>query len=140
MHSKKHTNTIADMDFEQLKSGLMASDFKSIEEVLLQLDKSLTLRTYLGGYTLSTADEEVWTSLRANNVAVAIVRRSSMPHVSRWFNYLEAVHPEIQTEFSAAQARAKHERAAASRAGGNYNIGLKGTKNGVVTRFPPEPS
>lgn len=131
---------MAGMNPDQLKSGLLASDFKSIEEVLLQLDKSLTLRTYLGGYTLSSADEEVWTALRANNVAVAIVRRGSMQHVSRWYNYLEAVHPEIQTEFSAAQARAKNERAAASRAGGNYNIGLKGTENGVVTRFPPEPS
>lgn len=133
-------NIMGTINPKQLVLGLSSSDFKPIEGTLLQLDRGLTLRTYLDGYTLSPADKEVWCAIRANNVAIAILRRGSMPHALRWFNYLESVHPEIQTEFRAVQARAKDERAAASKAGGNYNIGLKDTEHGVVTRFPPEPS
>jgi glutamyl-tRNA synthetase len=58
--------------------------------------------------------------------------------VARWFSSIEASHPEIQGDIKAAQAKEKEKRAAASKAGGNYNIGLKSTENGVVTRFPPE--
>lgn len=125
---------------EQLKSDLSSTDFKSVEALLGQLDKDLTLRTYLQGYALSPADEQVWRAIRANSMASAIARRGDLSHLSRWLNYLEIAHPEIQTELSASQNRAQDKRAAASRAGGNYNIGLKGTENGVVTRFPPEPS
>ncbi|KAI3399301.1 hypothetical protein diail_7256 [Diaporthe ilicicola] len=108
----------------------------------LDLDKGLTLRTYVRGYSLSPADKEIWRAVRANKVAVATVRRGSVPHVLRWLTYLESVHPEIQTHFKASQERARNERAAASRIGGSYNVGPKGTEteNGVVTRFPPEPS
>lgn len=35
---------------------------------------------------------------------------------------------------------ARQRKAAASATGASYNIGLKNTENGVVTRFPPEPS
>lgn len=128
------------VNLEQLKSELSASDFRSVEALLRQIDKDLTLRTYLLGYTLSPADEHVWRAIRANGMASAIVGRGNLPHLLRWFNYLETAHPEIQTELSASQGRARDKGAAACRAGGNYNIGLTGTENGVVTRFPPEPS
>jgi glutamyl-tRNA synthetase len=60
--------------------------------------------------------------------------------VAHWSSFIEASHPEIQGDIKAAQSKEKEKRAAASKAGGNYNIGLKNTENGVVTRFPPEPS
>lgn len=62
-------------NLEQLKSELSASDFRSVEALLRQIDKDLTLRTYLLGYTLSPADEQVWRAIRASNMASAIVRR-----------------------------------------------------------------
>jgi len=119
---------------------LSTPDFKAVEAVLLELEQHLTLRTYLDGYQLSSADNDVWTSLRANKVANGIVRGGYRTNVARWFSFIEARHPEIQGASKAAQAKEREQRAAASKAGGNYNIGLKNTEKGVVTRFPPEPS
>lgn len=120
--------------------SLSSPDFKAVEVVLLQLEQHLTLRTYLDGYRLSSADTEIWTALRTSKVASGIVRKGSLTNVARWSSFIEASHPEIQAEIKATQAKQKEKRAAASKAGGNYNIGLKNTENGVVTRFPPEPS
>ncbi|KAK4243113.1 tRNA synthetases class I, catalytic domain-containing protein [Corynascus novoguineensis] len=120
--------------------GLTTPDFKTVEAILLELEQYLTLRTYLEGYQLSSADKDVWTALRTNRVANGFLRKGSLTNVARWFSFIETTHPEIQGEIKAAQAKGKEKRAAASKAGGNYNIGLKNTENGVVTRFPPEPS
>ncbi|KAK3902187.1 hypothetical protein C8A05DRAFT_34126 [Staphylotrichum tortipilum] len=106
--------------------------FKAIEAVLLEIEQYLTLRTYLEGYELSSADSDIWTALRTNKVANGIVRMGSMANVARWFSFIEASHPEIQGEIQAAQAKEKEKRAAASKAGSNYNIGLKNTENGVA--------
>lgn len=124
----------------ELAPSLSTPDFKAVEAILLELDQYLALRTYLGGYQLSAADKDIWIALRTNKVANGIVRKGSLTNVVRWFSFVEASHPEIQVEIKAADAKAKEKRAAASKAGGNYNIGLKNTENGVVTRFPPEPS
>ncbi|KAH6847686.1 tRNA synthetases class I, catalytic domain-containing protein [Chaetomium sp. MPI-CAGE-AT-0009] len=119
---------------------LSTPDFKAVEAVLLELERHLTLRTYLDGYKLSSADTDAWIALQANKLASGVVRKGSLVNVARWFSFIEASHPEIQGEIRAAQAKAKEKRAAASKAGGSYSIGLKNTENGVVTRFPPEPS
>jgi glutamyl-tRNA synthetase len=122
--------------------SLSNPDFKIVEGILLELDQYLTLRTYLDGYQLSSVDKDIWTALRTNKVASGIIRKhgGSLTNVARWSSFIEASHPEIQGDIKAAQAKEKEKHAAASKAGGNYNIGLKNTENGVVTRFPPEPS
>ncbi|KAK4111327.1 Nucleotidylyl transferase [Canariomyces notabilis] len=61
-------------------------------------------------HQLISAGKDIWTALRTNKVANGIVRKGSLPNVAR------------------------------CKAGGSYNIGLKTEENGVVTRFPPEPS
>ncbi|EAQ91695.1 hypothetical protein CHGG_03630 [Chaetomium globosum CBS 148.51] len=119
---------------------LSVPDFKAVEGVLLELERHLTLRTYLDGYELSSANTDAWIALRVNKVATGAVRKGSLTNVARWFSFIEANHPEIKGEIKAAQAKAKEKRATASKAGGSYNIGLKNTENSVVTRFPPEPS
>lgn len=120
--------------------GLSAPDFKAVEAVLLELEQHLTLRTYLEGYQLGSADKDIWVTLKMNKIANGIVRKGSLTNVARWSSFIEASHPEIQGEIKATQTKEREKRAAASKAGGNYNIGLKNTENGVVTRFPPEPS
>lgn len=120
--------------------SLSTPNFKAIEAVLLELEQHLTLRTYLEGYQLSPTDKDIWTALRTNKVANGIVRKGSLTDVARWSSFIEASHPEIQGEIKAAHAKEKEKRAAASKAGGNCKISLRNTKNGVVTRFPPEPS
>ena len=120
--------------------GLSTPDFKAVEGVLLELEQHLTLRTYLEGYQLSSADKDIWVTLQTNKIVNGIVRKGNLTNVARWSSFIEASHPEIQGEIKLTQAKEKEKRAAASKAGGNYNIGLKNTENGVVTRFPPEPS
>ncbi|KAK4140985.1 tRNA synthetases class I, catalytic domain-containing protein [Dichotomopilus funicola] len=119
---------------------LSTPDFKTVEAVLFELERHLTLRTYITGYELSSTDKEIWTAVKTGKVANGILRKGSLTNVGRWFSFVEASHPEIQGEIQAAQIKEKKKRAAASKAGVNYNIGLKNTENGVVTRFPPEPS
>lgn len=118
----------------------LSGDFKSIDPHLRALDKHLTLRSYLGGYSLTEADTKVWVALRSNNAAFGFVRKGSLPNLTRWFNFVEANHPEIQTDIKTAQAAKHAKTAAASKAGGSYNISLPDAEKGVVTRFLPEPS
>lgn len=127
--------------YHEAAPGLASSDLQILQEALLRLNTALTLRTYLSGHQIGHVDEQAWTALRTNNIVDGLIRQGRMPmNVLRWLTYIDAVHPEIQPEVKASQIRTRNNRAAASRAGANYNVGLVDTENGVVTRFPPEPS
>lgn len=121
------------LDIDSLASAIAAGDFKSLEPHLLDLEKHLTLRTYLSGYELSDADKKVYSSLRNNKVAIGLVRKGSFASVSRWFNFIEAAHPEVKEEATGGKPKK-------NKGGASYNIPLPNTEDGVVTRFPPEPS
>ena len=125
---------------DQLATSLASTNRNELEKPLFELEKFLTLRTYLSGYSLGESERNIWMVLRTNKVANGLVRQGVFTNVTRWFLYIEAVHPEIQEEIRAAQTAEKEKKAALSKAGASYNIGLKDTENGVVTRFPPEPS
>ncbi|CAM1509592.1 Fc.00g033310.m01.CDS01 [Cosmosporella sp. VM-42] len=114
---------------------LASADFKTVGPLVADLDKFLTLRTYLSGYSIGPADEQIYNALRTNKVAIGALRKGSFANASRWYNHLETAHPEIKDKFNSAKA-AKTDK----KGGANYNIGLSDTSNGVVTRFPPEPS
>ncbi|KAK9426674.1 hypothetical protein SUNI508_00201 [Seiridium unicorne] len=121
-------------------STSLGGDFKSIEPHLIRLEKHLVLRTYLAGYTLSELDTKIWIAIKSNRAAVAFVKKGSYANLARWFAYIEQVHPEIQTEVKAADNARKAKVAAASKAGGSYNLALQNADQGVVCRFLPEPS
>ncbi|KAI0535150.1 tRNA synthetases class I, catalytic domain-containing protein [Xylaria digitata] len=121
-------------------SESLGGDFKAIEPHLIRLEKHLTLRTYLSGYTLSEFDTKIWVAIKSNRVAVSFVRKGSYANLYRWFTFVEQTHPEIQTEVKAADSARKAKVQAASRAGASYNLALQETDKGVVCRFLPEPS
>ncbi|KAF7561803.1 hypothetical protein G7046_g2356 [Stylonectria norvegica] len=123
-------------DAETIAPVLVVADFKTAEPLLAQLDKFLTLRTYVNGYSLGSSDEQVWTALRTSKVAIGLVRKGTFANVTRWFNYIDAAHPEVKEKITTD----KPAKATDKSGGANYNIGLSNTENGVVTRFPPEPS
>ncbi|UPK95158.1 hypothetical protein LCI18_006093 [Fusarium solani-melongenae] len=122
-------------DAESAAPVLAAADFKTIGPLIAELDKHLTLRTYLRGYSLGEADEKVWTALRTNKVTIGLVRKGSYANVTRWFKFIEEAHPELKEKLNEGKAKSTEKRG-----GANYNIGLSNIEDGVVTRFPPEPS
>lgn len=124
------------MKHEELEtlSTKLSGDFRSIEPHLRDLDKHLTLRSYLEGYSLGELEKKIWKTLRANKVAIGFIRRNGLPNVTRWFTFIEQSHPDIQEETKAGDASTKKAGAA------NYNLALQDTEKGVVTRFLPEPS
>ena len=119
---------------------LSRPDFKLVEPHLLQLDKHLTLRTYIDGYALSEADKKIWVALRSNKVTNAFLRRGILANIGRWFTFIEETYPEIQSEIKVQDDAVKAKKAALSKAGASYNMTLQDVEKGVVTRFPPEPS
>jgi glutamyl-tRNA synthetase len=121
-----------------LSRDLAIPDFKALDKPMKELESHLTLRSHIVGYSLTLADLAVWGVLRGNRV-IAGLRKSSVI-ITRWFDYIEASNSWISAAVASLNATAQQRRAAASAAGGSYNIGLKNIENGIVTRFPPEPS
>ncbi|PHH74158.1 hypothetical protein CDD82_5084 [Ophiocordyceps australis] len=119
----------------QALTAKLSGDFRSIEPHLRDLDTHLMLRSYLDGYTLSELDRKTWQTLRANKVAIGFIRKNNLPHLTRWFTFIEQAHAEVQDEVKAGGDGASKKTGAA-----NYNLALQDTEKGVVTRFLPEPS
>jgi len=128
------------MDNLSALASLLGGDFRSIEPHLQALNKHLTLRVYLSGHELTPDEARIWQALKSNRAAIGFIRKGSLAHLTRWFVFVEQTHPEIQTETKAAEAEARAKVAAASKAGGSYDLALENTDKGVVTRFLPEPS
>ncbi|KAL2010590.1 hypothetical protein VTN00DRAFT_6397 [Thermoascus crustaceus] len=115
-------------------------DFKALEPHLQRLDKHLTLRSFIVGYSLSAPDVAIWGALRGNRVAAGAVKRGALLNLSRWYSFVEELCPWTAAVVERLNAAAKEKKAAKSKEGASYDIALLNTEKGVVTRFPPEPS
>jgi glutamyl-tRNA synthetase len=66
---------------------------------LYELDKYLTLRTYVNGYSQTDEDIELWKLVRQNKVAVGLIKQGNkiVPNLARWFTFIdETAHPTIE--------------------------------------------
>ncbi|CAI7612823.1 unnamed protein product [Penicillium palitans] len=115
-------------------------DFKALDPILQRLDTHLLLRSFLSGYSLSAADIALWGAIRGNRVAVAALKRGTLVNLTRWYKFLEDLCPWATSAFESLNAASRGKKLAKSKDGASYEIALKNTEKGVVTRFPPEPS
>ncbi|PPJ57316.1 hypothetical protein CBER1_07931 [Cercospora berteroae] len=121
-------------EWQERAKALEPLNLKQIEKPLAELDAHLTLRSYIVGYSATDADTTVWKTLRGNRVAHAYIKQGLMVNLTRWFTFMEeTAAPTIELATRPAEKKVVDD-------GANYEVGLPDTENGVVTRFPPEPS
>lgn len=73
-------------------------------------------------------------------MALAAIKKGSMLYVSRWFKFVEESNPWATEAVQALNAKSEERKSVKSKEGGSFDIALKDTAKGVVTRFLPEPS
>ncbi|XP_033838940.1 bifunctional glutamate/proline--tRNA ligase isoform X2 [Periophthalmus magnuspinnatus] len=110
---------------------------------LCELDKALSLRTFLVGHSLTLADLSVWAALKGHREWPN--KGKTFTHVNRWFSFLNA-----QVPFSSVGNKYVGKKAPEARSGSlekekKQDVGkfveLPGAEMGnVVVRFPPEAS
>lgn len=127
-------------DINNIQDALSSPSFNTNKPALRELDRLLTVRTFICGYSLSESDEKLWAAIRLNKVAIGIVRRNTFAKVNRWFTHIEATYPALQQAVHSSSKAGKNKDVATNQSNDRYNIKLQDAANGVVTRFPPEPS
>uniref|UniRef100_A0A8C3A7E0 Bifunctional glutamate/proline--tRNA ligase n=1 Tax=Cyclopterus lumpus TaxID=8103 RepID=A0A8C3A7E0_CYCLU len=116
----------------------------ALSNALVDLDKALSLRTFLVGHTLTLADLSVWAALKGHGEWPS--QGKSFSHVNRWFSFLSS-----QVPFTAVGNKYASKKAPLSKSNvsvisakkqdvGKF-VDLPGAEMGkVVVRFPPEAS
>ncbi|KAI7850562.1 tRNA synthetases class I, catalytic domain-containing protein [Circinella umbellata] len=141
------SSTLVDQWLDFAETKLATSDFKALDGSFKELNKYLTLRSYLVGYQPSLADFVVWGSLKASPVFARVVKtkkESAGFYLARWYEYITSLDA-AQLAVKDLQNITKPVKAAKGSKGstdqGKFEIGLTEAEMGkVVTRFPPEPS
>jgi len=114
-------------------------DFQGISAAADELDRHLTLRSFLVGYKPTAADFALWGTLKSSTVFLGLAKRGLHPHLGRWYTYIESL-PAVQKGIAAYLA-AQKEKAKGRTENATFELGLEGAVRGqVVTRLPPEPS
>ncbi|KAI6871587.1 glutamyl-tRNA synthetase-like protein [Hortaea werneckii] len=114
-------------------------DFAVLRSLLTDLDRHLTLRSFIHGYVPDADDFAIWGAIRGNKAARPILRKFTI-NVARWYDQIESSTPWLETCLEEFNRHSSDQRMAASSSGASYEIDLPNMSGPVVTRFPPEPS
>ena len=138
--SKEVAATQVDYWIDFADENLFSSDFKKLALGFDQIDNHLTLRSFMVGYQLTTADFAVFGALKACAIFNKQLKNGKIacPHLLRWFTHMNSLE-YVQRAFADLET-AKDEKKDRSDKG-HMAIPLTGAEmSKVVTRFPPEPS
>ncbi|XP_054626518.1 bifunctional glutamate/proline--tRNA ligase isoform X3 [Dunckerocampus dactyliophorus] len=110
---------------------------------LAELDKALSLRTFLVGHALTLADLSVWAALKSHGDWSN--QNKAFSHVSRWFFFLSSQVPFTALDNKYTSKKAPPTRSSSEVKEKKADLGkfvdLPGAEMGkVVVRFPPEAS
>ncbi|XP_006779781.1 bifunctional glutamate/proline--tRNA ligase isoform X2 [Neolamprologus brichardi] len=108
---------------------------------LAELDKALSLRTFLVGHALTLADLSVWAALKDHGEWPK--QGKSFSHVSRWFFFLSSQVPftAVGNKYASKKASMNKTKSEGKKADVGKFVELPGAEMGkVVVRFPPEAS
>uniref|UniRef100_A0A8C4ZB10 Glutamate--tRNA ligase n=1 Tax=Gadus morhua TaxID=8049 RepID=A0A8C4ZB10_GADMO len=110
---------------------------KGLALALGELEKALSLRTFLVGHALTLADLCVWAALKGNTEWSG--QANAFSHVNRWFSFLGAqgLFVDVGKKWANSKAPPRKEK---KQDLGKF-VELPGAEMGkVVVRFPPEAS
>lgn len=100
------------LDFAESK--LSSTDFKALDATFKELNKYLTLRSYIVGYQVTIADFVIWGTLRASPVFARLVKtnRDSLgAYLVRWYEYVASLEAS-EYALTAVQKADKANKAA----------------------------
>ncbi|KAJ8401185.1 hypothetical protein AAFF_G00387670 [Aldrovandia affinis] len=118
----------------------------SLTPALDDLDKALSLRTFLVGHSLTLADLCVWAALKGSAGWQAILAKPGpFSHIRRWFSFLSTQSPFTAVGNKWASSKVASNISGAGEKEKKQDLGkfveLPGAEMGkVVVRFPPEAS
>lgn len=108
---------------------------------IYELNKHLTLRSFIVGYSLTVADLAVWATIRGNRISHSLIKQKPIQeNAHRWYTYIEDSNPWLSEAVAELTSFESKERAAGSASGASYEIDFPHVDGPMVTRFPPEPS
>ncbi|KAI8644389.1 tRNA synthetases class I, catalytic domain-containing protein [Parasitella parasitica] len=137
------SSTLIDQWLDFAEAKLTTSDFKSLDGTYKELNKYLTLRSYIVGYQVTIADLVIWGALRSSPVFARIVKAKPETlgvYLVRWYEYITSLDA-AEYALTAVQKHEKASKGPKANDQGKFEIGLTEAEMGkVCTRFPPEPS
>ncbi|XP_054900914.1 bifunctional glutamate/proline--tRNA ligase isoform X2 [Poeciliopsis prolifica] len=116
-------------------------DQPDVTLALGDLDKALSLRTFLVGHTLTLADLSVWAALKDHSSWPN--QSKAFPHVSRWFFFLNLQVPfsSVGSKYASKKPVQNNSNSGEKKQDVGKFVDLPGAEMGkVVVRFPPEAS
>ncbi|KAM9817196.1 bifunctional glutamate/proline--tRNA ligase [Neosynchiropus ocellatus] len=108
---------------------------------LAELDKALSLRTFLVGNSVTLADLSVWAALKGHGAWPS--QGKGLSHIHRWFSFLSAQVPfsAVGDKYGSKKASVNGSNSEEKKQDVGKFVDLPGAEVGkVVVRFPPEAS